>query len=51
MAIKIKLNGATIATCYGSDILGLTAKQEAKMFIESYRNIFHKITVNGEEIV
>lgn len=47
MAVRIKLNGETIAICYGSKILGITPQEEAKQFLESYKKIFHKITVNG----
>ena len=37
MGVIIKLNGQKIAECKGSAILGLTAKQEAKLFIDSYK--------------
>ena len=45
--VTIKENGKVIAVCNGSDILGITAKEEAKVFIESYKKIFPKVYVNG----
>ena len=51
MGVIIKLNGQKIAECKGSAILGLTAKQEAKLFIDSYKKIYGKIMVNGIEYI
>ena len=48
--VTIKENGKVIAVCNGSDILGITAKEEAKTFIESYKKIFPKVYVNGMEV-
>jgi hypothetical protein len=46
-AVKIRRNGEVIATCYGSDILQMTAKEEARQFIEGYKKCFPKVIVNG----
>ena len=49
MVVVIKRSGEIVATCYGSKILGLSAEDEAKLFIQSYKKVFGVVIVNGEK--
>lgn len=45
--VSIKQNGKVIAQCNGSELLGLSPKQEYDMFIDAYKKIFPKVIING----